>query len=209
MLVTRWLGDWVERWWPERFGVPWPGRDSDDGRRIYSAWLKALIDIKATDAEANQAAGRLADQVIASDGEYLAAILREIDLLRRRPSVVASDRESAERESKDCPYCGGHGMATIFHSCYTGDPVIEVDGRRIAGRAAAHCVCKLGEWMRSKVDAETRKRIPALVDCLEGRSVYQADDPTIDREADWFEPIGWREMVERLADRSRVEEVPK
>lgn len=92
-------------------------------------------------------------------------------------------RDAAWSKSKDCEHCQGSGMVQVFHPEYTGHPVIAFEDHdrgviRVAGRAAAHCICDYGRWMRERTDQEMLKRVPDFQRCLDGESLYAAYDPT-------------------------------
>lgn len=82
-------------------------------------------------------------------------------------------------------------MATVYHRFYEGSQAVywehtdkfgEVRTIRSAGTISAHCLCSLGEWMRSQTDPKLLERIPSLIDVLANRTNYQATDPTEDME---------------------------
>ncbi len=101
-------------------------------------------------------------------------------------------RDEAQGRSRNCPHCSGSGQATVYDR--------DFDGRRVAERdvivrgeikrssfamvVTAHCVCPMGEWMRSKADRDTIHRIPALLDVLAGRRRWTAQDPMGERPFD-------------------------
>ena len=86
-----------------------------------------------------------------------------------------------------CEHCGGMGLVTVYHRFYEGsqDVYYEHTGRggevrtiKAPGTIAAHCMCRLGEWMRDNTEEKIRERIPSLIDVLARRTNYQATDPT-------------------------------
>jgi hypothetical protein len=96
-------------------------------------------------------------------------------------------RDNARTLSRDCEYCGGHGMARVYYPEYRGDPTEEVAcwgrGGEVVRKAIpvavmAHCVCPLGRWMRGRLDGDTLAGIPDLMEILTGRSRWLARDPT-------------------------------
>jgi len=83
------------------------------------------------------------------------------------------------------------GLVTVYHRFYEGsqDVYYEHTGRggevrtiKAAGTVAAHCMCRLGEWMRDNTEEKIRERIPSLIDVLARRTNYQATDPTEDMD---------------------------
>jgi hypothetical protein len=94
-------------------------------------------------------------------------------------------RDNARTLSRDCEYCGGHGMARVYYPEYRGDPTEEVAcwgrGGEVVRKAIpvavmAHCVCPLGRWMRGRLDGGSRwlARDPT------GGEYATAGDSTID-----------------------------
>ncbi len=81
------------------------------------------------------------------------------------------DRSEVERVSRDCPFCEGNGMVTVYHPTFTDDPVGQAaDGRRYPTAIAAHCRCDAGNWIRERVPPELQARIPRVEDICLGRS---------------------------------------
>ena len=79
------------------------------------------------------------------------------------PPPDADGRKAAEERSKDCPHCGGCGLAIV-------------DARRDDVRVkscGATCVCVHGRWIRAwhatKGSHHTTDRIPDLREVLAGR----------------------------------------
>jgi hypothetical protein len=139
MLIKDWLEDFLIELWLARIGRQWPGPDSTEGRMTWSAWLRVLIDLKADRQETELAVSRIAAEITDPE-DVLPAIVQEIKILRREPvrGNATADRKSAEAASRDCLHCGGTGWAMVPD--------------RRCGEAAAHCVCPLGRWMRSKTN---------------------------------------------------------
>lgn len=186
MKVNSWLGGFLEAYWPDRVGSPWPGRESADGRRTWSEWMQALIDARATKGEAEVASARLRERQIhlPSAAAHLTALIAEIGAIRSMSNApVPGDRPSAEGQSRGCVHCEGQGLVTVYHPLHdgSGGRIIQAaDGRRrtIPTRVMAHCDCPLGRWMRSKTTEDMLARIPMLADVLAGRSRWLAYDPT-------------------------------
>ena len=81
------------------------------------------------------------------------------------------DRSEVERLSRDCPFCQGNGMVTVYHPRFANDTVgMASDGRRYPTAIAAHCRCDAGNWIRERVPPELQARIPRIEDiCRAGR----------------------------------------
>lgn len=114
-------------------------------------------------------------------------------------------RKNLEYRCRDCEWCAGQGLKTIFHDRYTGLPYIELkrhsDGqvKKYALRCAVPCVCILGQWIREQHEQEaTAVRQPRLEDVIEGRIPWTIFDPSLppDKPAD---PKTWAEFRQKLA----------
>lgn len=111
------------------------------------------------------------------------------------------ERDYQASQSRDCPHCGGNGLATVYRPEYQGRAVEqlqvvrgggEVEIEAVVVRTVAHCCCPLGQWMRSNVGDDARRRIPDVITILAGRSLWDLRDPT---EADWLGRVRtWEEM---------------
>ncbi len=86
-----------------------------------------------------------------------------------------------------CEHCHGAGLVTVYHKFFEGSQTViwehtdasgEVHSIKSAGTVSAHCLCTLGEWMRSQTKDDLRERIPSLLDVLANRTNYRAIDPT-------------------------------
>lgn len=81
------------------------------------------------------------------------------------------ERSAVERLSRDCPFCEGNGMVTVYHPRFAADSIGNAqDGRRYATTSAAHCRCDAGNWIRERVPPELQARIPRVEDICKGRS---------------------------------------
>ncbi len=163
-LVKDWLRDFLEQNWPAFAGSDW-SRDGRDCATAWKEWLNALIEVKAQRGEAELAAeltaARRDGQVLDSPGAWLSCIVAEIKSIRAAapgPGAL-SERQGASDASRDCPHCGGEGMAMVDHP---------------PGRVAAHCVCPMGRWMRGRTAQDMIRRIPDFADHLRDRSEQAA-----------------------------------
>lgn len=102
-------------------------------------------------------------------------------------AATDQSKSEAEARSRGCPYCSGSGQAVVFRRRYDGRRVQdlevvhrgEVVTRPMPMAVAAHCICPMGEWMRSKIrDLDILSRVPDLSDVLAGRLRWLAEDPT-------------------------------
>lgn len=94
-----------------------------------------------------------------------------------------AERVAAEQASRDCPYCCGQGIVTVYHPRYSGHPIeVTQDGRRYTAIAAAHCRCEYGVWIRDHLPPEIQARAPRVDDICRGRSDWLLVSPLEDRE---------------------------
>ena len=121
----------------------------------------------------------------------------------------ASDlRKNLEYRCRDCEWCYGQGLPTIFHDRYDGLPYVQLkrhDGtsRKYAMRVAVPCVCNLGLWIRDQHEQEaTHVKQLYLADVIEGRIPWTLFDPSAP-PVDPDEPKTWAELNRRLADGER------
>jgi hypothetical protein len=81
------------------------------------------------------------------------------------------ERSEVERLSRDCPFCAGHGMVSVYHPSLKSSSVgTTSDGRRFPATISAHCRCTAGCWIRERIPPELRARIPRVEDICLGRS---------------------------------------
>ncbi len=78
-------------------------------------------------------------------------------------SSLDAERESAREESRNCEFCAGNGLVTVYH------PTRQV--------TAAHCRCAIGAWMRARTEPRLQARIPWVEDICSGRSRWLLEDP--------------------------------
>lgn len=87
--------------------------------------------------------------------------------------------DMARADSRDCPFCDGEGMITVYAPGYTGCEIAMTrDSIPYVARTTGHCICKLGRYMRSQTKEDIRKRIPDIDDVAQGRSRWLTVDPT-------------------------------
>ena len=92
--------------------------------------------------------------------------------------ALDSERVAAELASRDCPFCRGQGLVTVYHPQFVGNPIEAAkDGRRYSAMTAAHCRCALGVWIRDRLPPEIQARIPRVEDICRGRSSWLLESP--------------------------------
>lgn len=213
-LVKSWLKAFLEDHQAAFPGARWPMDRSDSARQLWSAWLHAFIAARVTEAEARAASATL-DQPDLWCYEHPQIIVAIVEAARSQAEALAARPKAATPTTpQGCGRCGGSGVVTVFHPRYTGSVVIAVDvagpGGEVRkaqqpGRVAAHCVCPMGRWVRSKLDVETSRRMPDLGDVLEGKSRWLAEDPSVAEVIEFPEGVAgyrgaWRELAARLCE---------
>jgi hypothetical protein len=116
----------------------------------------------------------------------------------------SEERDNAQLLSRNCQLCGGGGMPIVFHREWSGSRIGHREGYNsleelvqvpFPAEVAAHCVCPLGRWIRSKTSAYLNRRIPDGADIVNGRSPYGFDEPTIEPDT---HPIPTRRDIDAM-----------
>lgn len=99
------------------------------------------------------------------------------------------DVAAAQAASRDCPYCSGFGLATVYRAGYDGRTVeddCDVNGKpfRRLMVTTDYCVCAAGRWIMANHQTESREifaRMNDLWDLLDyGKgSCWSPNDPTL------------------------------
>jgi hypothetical protein len=132
-----------------------------------------------------------------------------------------SDIREARHVSRDCPYCHGEGLATIYHADYDGwKPFVEVPGpngttfRRLT-RTTAYCHCCAGQWIAEthrRESTEIFNRMNIMDEIINkykrGLTLWFPEDPTA-AYADDSEIPDWKSFREQLAAKPVVKTLPK
>jgi hypothetical protein len=200
MLVKEWLREFL---------LSEIGYEPDGDQ--WKQWLRVLIDVKATKAHAEIAAGQLRQMNVPLELDVLAVQIRAVQ--NGTKATPPSDKAQAEAASRSCKHCGGSGQAMIYHPLYDGNPTrkaIRDDGTwtQTAARVVAHCVCPMGRWLRERTDKDVIKRIPDFQLAIDGKlfsggHCWLSYDPCDDSAIGPCNglPRDWRE---RILERSRV-----
>jgi hypothetical protein len=124
--------------------------------------------------------------------------------------VRSEVRENLESRCANCSHCQGHGLVTIYHDKYQGEPYIRLkrrDGKRkaYALRVDVPCVCPLGFWIKTARDPEdaTAHRYSTIdfQKVIEGCVPWSVRDPTLPRydPGQLVEPGDFAAMLERAS----------
>lgn len=138
------------------FGAP--GRPEYEA--IRSGWRKAFDEHGIKGSEANRASEKLQQDPPGFFDSHLKALIDAVKDIRRimqgpelSSQIISRDRKDVEAESRNCPYCSGGGIATVFHRNYNGnrtakdvDPLSGLEFTIVASHPAA-CVCPHGRWL--------------------------------------------------------------
>jgi hypothetical protein len=96
----------------------------------------------------------------------------------------------ATADSKDCEFCHGQGVATVYASGYNRSPLLrDHDGRPYVARTMAHCHCPLGRFLRMASKEDVRRATPEVANILDGYSTWSLDDPTEEALDDPSRPV--------------------
>lgn len=184
--IKYWIHDFLGKHWTRYRRIDWPDASSPAAQDLARVWMRAFIEHRVTEEEANLASERLGMNPPKYRDDHIPAILHEVEAIRKANGQAAApdSREEAERLSRDCPKCQGMGQLRVYHPRYTGNAVITIeyeDGTIARGPAhvSAHCTCPLGRWMRGKTEPEMKRRILDLADVEAGLSRWLAHDPTL------------------------------
>jgi hypothetical protein len=208
-LVKDWLTDFLIGH-ASRHAGPWPEPGSAADRRIWSGWLRAMIEIKASPEEAARAGEMIGRGEPVEHHASLAVDI--IQGLRRQAQeadatrALAGDRETATAASRHCPHCGGHGLVTLYDRRYDGRRIAElpcvvrgeVVQRPFPMTVMSHCSCPLGRWMRGEVDPDVRARVLDLTAVLSGGTRWVLEDPTRGEDVQ-LPPGDWRAIAAAMA----------
>ncbi|CEF48291.1 unnamed protein product [uncultured bacterium] len=188
------IRDWIDGF-RDRHRSRFPRDDWPDGYR--DGWLDSLVLVHATEAEADAASVAMArGEPPRFAHDHVHELIVRIESARQAtPPSPEADRDAAAAASRDCPYCSGAGLCTIYHRDYDGNPTITVGEKDAVARYAAHCVCDLGRWMRGHTEPEMLKRIPDLRRTLDGAVPWTWRDPTVPDGAE-VDGATWRERAE-------------
>lgn len=176
-LVKDWVGAFLQRH-KARYGPgDWPA-DATEMRTYALAWITALACLEATEDEAEAASLSLLESPPRFRADHIANVTAAIKVERERTGKSThkhETRDDARNASKDCQYCGGEGLATVYH------PQPDLS-RRVPATSAAHCVCSHGRFIRHMLgmkseNASTLRRIPDLALVVNGASGWRLDPP--------------------------------
>jgi len=196
------IKDWLEAFMQghrERHGGEWPEPFSPDGKQLYSAWLRVMIDARATQPELAQVSREIKSEPGWGPSDHLAALLAGLQVMREKVTPQDADvskRAVAMDNANGCEHCSGTGLAQV----YNPDPK---RWPNIPTQVAAHCLCTAGRWMRAQSTADIIRRTPDFVNVWAGKSGWIPYNPATpdDPEPADFRPSKWRDL---LAERTKA-----
>lgn len=176
-LVREWIAGFLGRHRARFNPSDWPEPGTEEYREYGLGWITAMATLEATEAEADEASRRLTADPPNWRREHIPKIVGMIRTMREVQGVASDTREDALRRSKDCEYCCGNGIVSVYH------PTPDHE-RRIPVSVGAHCICPHGRWIRRRLSGqeETRdllRRIPDFSEVLAGLSTWLAEMPGV------------------------------
>lgn len=175
--VKRWLDAFLLRH-RARYGPhDWPMHGTEEFDEFMTLWLTSFATGEVSESEADAASLRCAGDPPRFRNEHIVKVIDQVKALREERGAPATTREDARDRSRDCEYCCGNGLVSVYH------PTPDHE-RRIPVSVGAHCICPHGRWMRRKLgereeDRHLMRRIPDFADVLDGRSIWLAEMPGV------------------------------
>jgi hypothetical protein len=124
----------------------------------------------------------------------------------------ASPLECAKADSRDCPFCHGEGMATVYAPGYSSHAIgVAGNYQRHVLRTMATCRCALGQYMRAAMKDDVRRRTPDVEQIAQGRSEWLLDDPTEEPLADpsaLADEASWRNLWRQIRESRITKPIP-
>jgi hypothetical protein len=200
MAVKDWVRGFMDRHRARYAPNDWPTVGTEEYNEFLKGWVTAFALKQASECEADAASVRLATTPPNWRREHIPAVVGMIEAIRKEKGgeqPVGSTREAAEFASRNCQFCSGAGMTTVYHPA--PDPA-----RKESACVAAHCSCPAGRWMRSRLaeqSPELLRRIPDLLAVTQGYSTYQIDPPGFDPNAEPKPFPGTRALATSLAEK--------
>jgi hypothetical protein len=166
-LVKHWIDGFLVRHRARFAPNDWPREEAtDENREFLRGWITAFATREVTEAEADEASRLLVATPPSWRREHIPALLAKVEEIRKsRGGAPTSTREAARDASRDCPHCGGEGLATAWAEAQ--DPA-----KRIPATVASYCICAHGRWIR-RSHAE---RDPAMLRRIPDFAAVQAGD---------------------------------
>lgn len=217
--IEDWLPEFMEAH-TERF----PGLGWEKLQPIYWGSLSLMFTRRGVkEHEAHEASVRLVFDPPASIADHPVKLMAAVEAIWREAQAVgtdgvASNRDAAVAASRNCPHCGGGGLATVYRPARQTCPDIP-DERwaRIPAQIAAWCVCSMGHWVKTcqlRSEPGLEQGMRHLADVLAGNLRWRLEPPNAHpeaaenarfdtaAEANWDRtPIPerdyWRDMVRR------------
>ena len=139
----------------------WPTIGTEEQIRFLNDWLGVFKGQRVTKDEAEEASRMLLTTPPRFSDGHLPAVLAAVKTIRASKGLTDPDMtlEGSRAASRDCRYCGGEGMVSVYKQGDARGPL----------HASASCICKIGRLMRRmnvQKDATLSLRIPDLTDIL-------------------------------------------
>jgi hypothetical protein len=158
--VEEWFGEWLERHARRHPRDDWPPPGDD----LYRGWIGNFVLHGVVEDVAEEASVRLMAAPPRWLGEHVQATLdaaRAIfrERAERQAGHDPSSRESALLASRDCPDCGGGGLAVRWRHRSAGPGVLPA--------IVLYCTCPHGRWLERthrEHAPDVRRRLHDLAD---------------------------------------------
>lgn len=159
--VRQWIGGFLKRHQARFLPHDWPkADDADESKEFIMTWVTAFATREVTEGEADEASRLLGPTPPNFRRQHLEMVVGMIEAQRKmkgEPAAGTSTREFARDASRDCPYCGGDGLAMAWAE--RPDP-----GRRISETVAAFCVCPHGKFMKRTHTEKSPENLRKILD---------------------------------------------
>lgn len=207
-MVGDWLGAFVRQHSARHPAARLPEFDSESGQLVYRVWEREFEALGLDMAQATRASERMLVDPPPRMAEHFKTLLR----YSQDAAGGVSGRDAAMAASKDCQFCGGEGLATVYRPAREDCRDIP-DERyaRIPPQIAAWCVCPMGRWIRAchvRRDSNASDLYRDLADVLSKRLrwVVAGAVPTDVQLFDWSQ--GRDRVLRNIGGRVLAEENP-
>jgi hypothetical protein len=100
-------------------------------------------------------------------------------ITQQAKTVDTTALDIATADSRDCAFCCGQGITTVYAPGYNGNAIMrDSNDQPYSARTVAHCFCPLGRFIRAKAPEDVRRRTPEVDMVAQGRSLWSLVDPT-------------------------------
>lgn len=146
--VENWFGDWFDRHAQRHPRADWPRVDQKP--EFYRGWIGNFVLHGVAEDVADEASVRLMADPPAHLGDHPKATLDLAKAIYRERTAAGKastpgSREEADRASRECEDCGGHGLTVRWRKYSAG--TIDEHGKVRQPQINLYCRCSLGRWL--------------------------------------------------------------